>query len=110
MPDKMADKEVSQDVSTDVSKNDSQDVSTDFAATLDQLETLVARLESGELTLEASLAAFERGIRLTRDAQQRLDSAELKVQALLEQSDGSLQGVPFDDRSSSDEREPSNER
>jgi len=101
MPDKMAEQDVTQDVSKDVSK--------DFAATLDQLETLVAQLESGELTLEASLTAFERGIRLTRDAQQRLDSAELKVQALLEQSDGTLQDgtlqtVPFDAQAPNDER------
>lgn len=73
-----------------------QDVPQDFAATLTQLERLVSQLESGELTLEASLAAFERGIRLARDAQGRLDSAELKVQALLEQADGGLQPVPFD--------------
>ncbi|GHB12702.1 exodeoxyribonuclease VII small subunit [Salinicola rhizosphaerae] len=73
-----------------------QDVPQDFATTLTQLEQLVAQLESGELTLEASLAAFERGIRLTRDAQGRLDNAELKVQALLEQADGSLRPAPFD--------------
>ncbi|WFF41044.1 exodeoxyribonuclease VII small subunit [Salinicola endophyticus] len=73
-----------------------QDVPQDFATTLTQLERLVAQLESGELTLEASLAAFERGIRLTRDAQSRLDGAELKVQALLEQADGTLQSVPFE--------------
>lgn len=102
MPDKMAEQ--------DVSPNALQDESKDFASTLEQLETLVSRLESGALTLEASLAAFERGIRLTRDAQQRLDGAELKVQALLEQSDGSLEGVPFDEPSSSGGREPSDER
>ncbi|WP_110650905.1 exodeoxyribonuclease VII small subunit [Salinicola peritrichatus] len=73
-----------------------QDVPQDFATTLAQLEQLVAQLESGELTLEASLAAFERGIRLTRDAQNRLDGAELQVQALLEQADGRLQSVPFE--------------
>ncbi|MGM8851141.1 exodeoxyribonuclease VII small subunit [Salinicola sp. V024] len=104
MPDKMAEQDVTQTGSTDVAEDVSQDVSQDFAATLDQLETLVARLESGELTLEASLTAFERGIRLTRDAQQRLDSAELKVQALLEQGDGTLQAAPFDAQAPNDER------
>jgi len=98
MPDKMADKDVSKDGPKD------------FAATLDQLEMLVAQLESGELTLEASLTAFERGIRLTRDAQHRLDSAELKVQALLEQGDGSLQAVPFDNREPFEAQEPHDER
>ena len=67
----------------------------DFAATLDRLEALVGQLESGELTLEASLAAFEQGVRLTRDAQTRLDEAELKVRALVERPDGALDEVSF---------------
>ncbi|GHC29439.1 exodeoxyribonuclease VII small subunit [Aidingimonas halophila] len=62
----------------------------DFASTLERLETLVNRLESGELSLEESLSAFEQGVRLTRDAQRRLDEAELKVRTLVEQPDGSL--------------------
>lgn len=67
----------------------------DFAATLDRLEALVGQLESGELSLEQSLAAFEQGVRLTRDAQRRLDDAELKVRALIERPDGTLDEVPF---------------
>lgn len=69
----------------------------DFAATVDQLETIVERLESGELSLEDALGAFEQGVRLTRDAQQRLDSAELKVRALSEDSEGRLNVTPFAD-------------
>lgn len=69
----------------------------DFAATVEQLETIVERLESGELSLEDALTAFEQGVRLTRDAQQRLDSAELKVRALSEDSDGRLNVAPFAD-------------
>ena len=67
----------------------------DFAATVAQLETIVERLESGELSLEDALTAFEQGVRLTRDAQQRLDSAELKVRALSEDPDGKLAVAPF---------------
>ncbi|KPQ26012.1 MAG: exodeoxyribonuclease VII, small subunit [Halomonas sp. HL-48] len=67
----------------------------DFAATVEQLETIVERLESGELSLEDALTAFEQGVRLTRDAQQRLDSAELKVRALSEDNDGRLNVAPF---------------
>ncbi len=62
----------------------------------EQLETIVERLESGELSLEDALGAFEQGVRLTRDAQQRLDSAELKVRALSEDSDGRLNVAPFE--------------
>ncbi|MGO2240278.1 MAG: exodeoxyribonuclease VII small subunit [Halomonas sp.] len=67
----------------------------DFAATVEQLETIVERLESGELSLENALTAFEQGVRLTRDAQQRLDTAELKVRALSEGREGRLNVTPF---------------
>jgi len=67
----------------------------DFAATVAELETIVERLESGELSLEDALTAFEQGVRLTRDAQQRLDSAELKVRALSEAAEGKLDVAPF---------------
>ena len=43
-----------------------------------------------QLSLEDALTAFEQGVRLTRDAQQRLDSAELKVRALSEAPEGKL--------------------
>lgn len=67
----------------------------DFAATVSQLETIVARLESGELSLEEALTAFEQGVQLTREAQQRLDRAELKVRALSEDHDGHLTVTAF---------------
>ncbi|MBV2134828.1 exodeoxyribonuclease VII small subunit [Pseudomonas sp. MAP12] len=55
----------------------------DFEQSLTELQTLVERLESGELSLEDSLAAFEQGIRLTRECQGALSQAEQKVQILL---------------------------
>ena len=60
----------------------------DFEGALDELEKLVERMESGDLTLEESLQAFERGIKLTRDCQQALQAAELRVKALTEDSEG----------------------
>ncbi|MEQ3683400.1 exodeoxyribonuclease VII small subunit [Alcanivorax sp.] len=53
---------------------------------LDNLEALVERMESGELTLEDSLKAFEEGVRLSRECQQALQQAEQKVRILLEQN------------------------
>ena len=67
----------------------------DFEQSLTELQTLVERLENGELSLEDSLSAFEQGIRLTRDCQEALTQAEQKVQILLER-DGQLQPAPFD--------------
>ncbi|ANC01524.1 MULTISPECIES: exodeoxyribonuclease VII small subunit [Pseudomonas] len=69
--------------------------SIDFEQSLADLQALVERLETGELSLEESLAAFEQGIALTRDCQGALAQAEQKVQILLER-DGELAAEPFD--------------
>ena len=55
-----------------------------FESALKDLEALVEQLESGELPLEESLKAFERGITLTRQCQTALRAAELKVKELTE--------------------------
>jgi exodeoxyribonuclease VII small subunit len=68
--------------------------STDFEQSLSDLQSLVERLESGELSLEDSLSTFEQGIRLTRECQNALTQAEQKVQILLER-DGELAEAPF---------------
>lgn len=67
----------------------------DFEESLGALQTLVERLESGDLSLEESLSAFEQGVALTRECQQALTQAEQKVAQLLEQ-DGQLTTAPFD--------------
>jgi exodeoxyribonuclease VII small subunit len=77
----------------------------DFAAAVERLEQLVERLESGELTLEGSLAAFEQGVRLTRNAQRRLDEAELRVRTLVEGADGGIDFEPFAGPSAEDDGE-----
>ncbi|WP_243039522.1 exodeoxyribonuclease VII small subunit [Dyella sedimenti] len=56
----------------------------DFEHSLDELEQLVARMEGGELSLDESLASFERGIGLYRHCQQALENAELRVRLLLD--------------------------
>ena len=53
-----------------------------FEQSLAELEGVVAALEQGDLTLEDSLAAFERGIGLTRICQQTLETAEQRVRIL----------------------------
>jgi len=59
-----------------------------FEKALSDLEDLVTQLEEGELSLEESLKAFEKGIKLTRDCQSALSSAEQKVQMLVEENGG----------------------
>ena len=53
-----------------------------FESAMGQLETLVSKMESGDLSLEESLKAFEKGVNLTRFCQDQLQKAELKVQEL----------------------------
>ncbi len=67
----------------------------DFEQSLGSLQALVERLESGDLSLEESLAAFEQGVALTRDCQQARSQAEQKVQQLME-NNGELRTEPFD--------------
>ena len=70
----------------------------DFEKSLAELETLVEKLEGGDLSLEESLKAFERGVGLTRECQTALAAAEAKVEILLKQADGeSLQAFGTDD-------------
>lgn len=71
-------------------------VTQSFEDSLAELEQLVNRLERGELSLEESLQAFERGVNLTRTCQKSLHEAEQKVQILIEKS-GSEALEPFPD-------------
>ena len=68
----------------------------DFEQQLASLEGLVNSLESGELSLEESLKSFEQGIKLARDCQAALKSAEQKVEVLMRQGD-ELVSQPFED-------------
>ena len=68
----------------------------DFEASLSQLENLVEKLENSEFTLEQSLQAFEQGVKLTRQCQQALSTAEQKVQLLIEEN-GQSEAAPFQD-------------
>ena len=54
----------------------------DFEQSMQSLEDLVARMETGEMTLEESLAAYERGVGLYRRCQAALEQAELRVRLL----------------------------
>jgi exodeoxyribonuclease VII small subunit len=61
-----------------------------FEEALAELEGIVKRLEQGELPLEDSLAAFERGIGLVRALSERLAQVEERVEVLLKSEAGKL--------------------
>ncbi len=67
-----------------------------FEASLKKLEEIVKRLETGSLSLEDSLKAFEEGVKHSAFCSSRLDDAERRVEILLKQKDGSLKREPFE--------------
>jgi len=67
----------------------------DFETALQELETLVEKMEQGDLSLEESLSQFERGVKLSRSCQQALQAAEQKVEILM-QKNAREEIVPFD--------------
>jgi exodeoxyribonuclease VII small subunit len=66
-----------------------------FEESLKKLETIVARLEEGDLPLDESLKLFEEGVTLSTACKQELDSAEGNIQMLVKQRDGSQKLEPF---------------
>ena len=70
---------------TTIQKNQS------FETALENLQALVEQLESGELSLEDSLAAFETGVTLVKYCNQKLSEVEKKIEVLVRDKEGKLQ-------------------
>jgi len=68
----------------------------DFEKALAELETLVERLERGDVPLDEALRAFERGVALTRHCQACLQTAQQRVEILLKRS-GQPEVQPFEE-------------
>ena len=66
-----------------------------FEAAIEELDSVVNQLESGDLPLEDALKKFERGIALARAGQEKLTDAEQRVDILL-QADDNAELTPFD--------------
>jgi len=67
-----------------------------FEDALRDLEETVHRLESGELSLEDSLAAFESGVKLVRVLNEKLEGIERRVEVLTRDQNGGLKARPLD--------------
>ena len=69
---------------------------------MNKLESIVEAMESEELPLEDLLTRYEEGARLARICQSRLAEAELKIQKLERNADGSLDVKPFESEDESE--------
>lgn len=70
-----------------------------FEESLTRLEGVVAKLESGELTLEESVALYEEGVKLSATCKAELERAEGRVQVLTRGKNGKVEAVDFADDS-----------
>jgi exodeoxyribonuclease VII small subunit len=77
----------------------------DFERSLSELETLVAKLEQGDVPLEEALKTFERGVALTRQCQTALRTAQQKVEVLLARNGDEELARFADDQDGDDEVE-----
>jgi exodeoxyribonuclease VII small subunit len=71
-----------------------------FEKALTDLEKIVNDLESGDLSLEDSIKAFEKGIELSKLCQKKLEAAENRVKKLLEKSGGDFDLELFEEKDS----------
>ncbi len=67
---------------TENAKTDNAALPDQFEAALGELETIVSKMEDNSMSLEASIAAYERGVRLARVCQDKLDAAEQQISVL----------------------------
>ena len=65
----------------------SKDKSESFENLFSELESTVAKLEAGDLSLDESLALFQRGMELAKKCGAMLDAAELRIKQLVPQGD-----------------------
>jgi exodeoxyribonuclease VII small subunit len=73
-----------------------------FESAMKQLEQIAQELEAGELSLEMAMKKFEEGIQLSRFCAKKLDETERRIALLLQDSEGSIQEVPFEDKQAED--------
>lgn len=66
-----------------------------FEEALGELESLVRRLEEGKCPLDEAVQTFERGIGLKNHCEAKLKNARLKVEQILENTDGTVSMKPF---------------
>lgn len=67
---------------TENAKNDTATLPDQFEAALGELESIVTQMEGNSMSLEASIAAYERGVGLARVCQDKLDAAEQQISVL----------------------------
>ena len=67
-----------------------------FEQAITELEEITEKLDSGDLSLDESIEAFEKAVKLVKLCNEKLDAAEQRVRILTEAGDGTITDAPFD--------------
>lgn len=67
-----------------------------FEENLAELESIAKSLENGELNLDAAIAAFEKGMELSKECTKKLDEAEKKINILVQNENGQVNEESFE--------------
>ncbi|MBR5156054.1 MAG: exodeoxyribonuclease VII small subunit [Clostridia bacterium] len=67
-----------------------------FEENIKELENIVKALESGDVSLDEMLKLFEEGVKRTKECTRQLKNAEQKITVLMENPDGTMKEVPFE--------------
>jgi exodeoxyribonuclease VII small subunit len=78
-------------------KSKDKEPSPSFEELSGELESIVAKLEAGDLSLDESLALFERGTELAKKCTEMLDKAELRIKELVPQANDELGTKDFEE-------------
>lgn len=68
----------------------------EFEKMMDELNDITAKLESGKMSLSESMELFERGVSLTKNAQELLENAKQKIVKITSEQEGAVTSEPFD--------------
>lgn len=75
--------------------NENQDNEKTFGENLEELEKIASELERQDISLEKALSDFEKGIKLSKICNQKLEQAEKKINILVQSEDGKLKEEKF---------------
>jgi|GEM_PF-377690 len=82
-----------------------QETGKGFEEYLKEIESIVDKLESGELNLDASIALYERGMELVEKCRESLKSAKLKIEKLKKKTESGYTSAPLDEEEDKDEND-----
>ena len=69
-----------------------------FESAMAELESIVKNLESGKISLEESITAYERGMALKTHCESKLRDAQMKIEKIVVGANGTLSTEPFTDK------------